>query len=254
MNYFPFHVGDYAVHTRHLTLMEDLAYRRLLDLYYTRETALPADVVQVARLVGMREYAADVESVLTEFFELGDEGWRHERCDAEIAKMQDKQAKAQASAQASVNARKAKLENKSSDSSADVERTLNERSATVELPTPTPTPTPVSSVPIGTGSKLPLITNPEEIIFGYGLALLTNAGTTEKHARSFLGLQRKLHGDESLIDKLRDCAKAKPLQPLEWLAAALPPGGSKTPAKPGKHTGFDKLNYHEGIEADGSFA
>ncbi|MDO8251425.1 MAG: DUF1376 domain-containing protein [Rhodoferax sp.] len=109
------------------------------------------------------------------------------------------------------------------------------------------------SVPIGTGSKPPLITDPNEIIFGYGLALLTNAGTAEKQARSFLGLQRKLHGDESLIDKLRECAKAKPLQPLEWLAAAMVPPG-KAPAKPGKHAGFDKLNYHEGIEADGSFA
>ena len=251
MNYFPFHVGDYAVHTRHLTLMEDLAYRRLLDLYYTREAALSGDVAQVARLVGMREYVADVESVLTEFFALGDEGWRHERCDAEIARMRDKQSKAQASAQASVNARKAKSENKSSASSADVERTLNGRSATVELPTPTPTPVKYS-VPIGTGSKLPLITNPEEIIFGYGLALLTNAGTTEKQARSFLGGLRKHHGDEPLIDKLRECAKAKPLQPLEWLAAALPPGENK--AKSGKHAGFDKLNYHEGIEADGTFA
>lgn len=29
--------------------------------------------------------------------------------------------------------------------------------------------------------------------------------------------------DPALIDKLRECIKAKPLQPLEWLAAALPP-------------------------------
>lgn len=251
MNYFPFHVGDYAVHTRHLTLMEDLSYRRLLDLYYTREAALPADVAQVARLLGMREFVADVESVLVEFFTLAAEGWRHERCDAEIAKMQDKQAKAQASAQASVNARKAKSDNKPNAGLTNVERTLNERSATVELPTPTPTPIK-DSVPIGTGSKLPLITNPDEIIFGYGLALLTSAGTAEKQARSFLGGLRKHHGDEPLIDKLRECAKAKPLQPLEWLAAALPPGELK--AKPGKHAGFDKLNYHEGIEADGSLA
>ena len=110
----------------------------------------------------------------------------------------------------------------------------------------------LNSVPIGTGGKPPLITDPDEIIFGYGLALLTNAGTVEKQARSFLGGLRKHHGDEALIDKLRDCAKAKPLQPLEWLAAALPPGETK--AKPSKHSGFEKLDYHEGIEADGTFA
>lgn len=86
MNYYPFHIGDYAVHTRHLSLIEDLAYRRLLDLYYTRESALPAEAAQVARLLGMRDQAAEVQTVLEEFFALGDSGWTHARCDAEIAK------------------------------------------------------------------------------------------------------------------------------------------------------------------------
>ena len=67
------------------------------------------------------------------------------------------------------------------------------------------------------------VTDPDEIIFGYGVPLLTNAGTPERQARSLLGGLRKQHGDHALIDKLRDCIKAKPLQPLEWLCAALPP-------------------------------
>lgn len=111
-----------------------------------------------------------------------------------------------------------------------------------------PSPPSGSSVPDGTGGKPPPMT-PDEIIFGYGLAMLTNAGTAEKQARSFLGGLRKAHGDEVLIDRLRDCAKAKPLQPLEWLAAALPP---TTPTKPGKHAGFQNLDYREGVSADGS--
>lgn len=86
MNYYPFHIGDYAVHTRHLSLIEDLAYRRLLDLYYTREAALPVEPAQVARLLGMRDHVAEVEAVLGEFFALGPAGWTHARCDTEIAK------------------------------------------------------------------------------------------------------------------------------------------------------------------------
>lgn len=105
MNFYSFHIGDYAVHTRHLSLLEDLAYRRLLDLYYTRERAFPADFAEVARLIGMRDYQTEVAAVLAEFFKLDESGWTHARCDAEIAHMQDKQAKAKASAQASVNAR-----------------------------------------------------------------------------------------------------------------------------------------------------
>ena len=131
MNYYPFHLGDYAAHTAHLEPMEDLAYRRMLDAYYLREGPLPPDVAEVARLVRMRQNVADVEAVLREFFSLSDDGWVHERCAAEISKMQDKQAKAKASAEASVSARK-----------AFAQRSLNERSTNAELPTPTPTPTP----------------------------------------------------------------------------------------------------------------
>ncbi len=81
MNYYPFHIGDYMVHTRHLSLMEDLAYRRLLDLYYTHEGNLPADA---ARLIGMREHATEVETVLGEFFP----GGKNKRADEELAKYQ----------------------------------------------------------------------------------------------------------------------------------------------------------------------
>lgn len=78
-----------------------------------------------------------------------------------------------------------------------------------------------NSVPNGTGVKTPM--SPDEIIFSYGLGMLTSAGIADKQARSFLGGLRKSHGDDILINALRDCARAKPLQPLEWLAAALPP-------------------------------
>ena len=149
MNYYPFHLGDYAAHTGHLEPMEDLAYRRLLDQYYLREGPLPADVQVTAKLVRMRSMAADVESVLKEFFTLTELGWTHSRCDAEIEKMQDKQAKARASGIASANARKSYAERarqaKPTDvegQSTDVERSLSDSSTNVQLPTPTPTPTP----------------------------------------------------------------------------------------------------------------
>lgn len=69
--------------------------------------------------------------------------------------------------------------------------------------------------------------SPDEIVFGYGVPMLVNAGSAEKSARSFLGGLRKQHGDDAVINALRDCLRAKPLQPLEWLAAALPPRGAR---------------------------
>jgi uncharacterized protein YdaU (DUF1376 family) len=145
MNYYPFHLGDYATHTAHLDMLEDLAYRRLLDLYYLREAPIPADSQEAARLIRMKAQSEYVESVLREFFELTEDGWRHSRCDDELARMQDKQAKARASAEASVRARQAKAQHAVSDRSADAQPSLDVGEAGVQLPTPTPTPTPTPS-------------------------------------------------------------------------------------------------------------
>ena len=89
MNYYQFHIGDYASHTRNLSLMEDLAYRRLLDEYYLHERPLPPNTETVARKIGMREYHAEVGFVLQVFFELTEEGWVNSRADREISKYQE---------------------------------------------------------------------------------------------------------------------------------------------------------------------
>lgn len=86
MNYYQFHIGDYASHTRNLSLMEDLAYRRLLDEYYLHEKPLMHNPSVVARQIGMREYDAEVSFVLKVFFQLTDEGWINTRADKEIIK------------------------------------------------------------------------------------------------------------------------------------------------------------------------
>lgn len=226
----------------------------MLDVYYSREQAIPLDVAQASRLVRAqsKDERKAVETVLVEFFIKGESGWSHNRCIEEIEKA--RVAALRSKANGMKGGRPAKK--KPSDNP---EITQQVSSGLSEITQSEPDPKAPITNPItnysesnDSGSKPPLVTDPDEIIFGYGLALLTNAGTAEKQARSFLGGLRKHHGDDALIDKLRECVKAKPLQPLEWLAASLPPGGVK--AKPGKHAGFNKLDYHEGIEADGTFA
>lgn len=86
MHYFQFNIGDYASHTRHLSPMEDLAYRRLLDLYYLKDGNVYGNETEVARQIGMRDQVDEVRQVLIDFFILDIEGkWNHQRCDAEIA-------------------------------------------------------------------------------------------------------------------------------------------------------------------------
>jgi uncharacterized protein YdaU (DUF1376 family) len=84
MYFFPFNVRDYLTKTRHLNLLEDLAYRRCLDCYYTEEKPLPIEPERVARLIAMPNNVTEVELVLREFFELTEEGWSNDRADFEI--------------------------------------------------------------------------------------------------------------------------------------------------------------------------
>lgn len=106
MNYYEHHLGDYMRDTAHLSMLEDGAYRRLLDAYYIKELPIPAtlrDAYRLARAQTKPERDA-VQTVLREFFEETPQGWKHKRCDAEIARFQEKRAKAQRSAAARWNA------------------------------------------------------------------------------------------------------------------------------------------------------
>ena len=82
MHFYQFHIGDYKSHTSHLTPMEDLAYRRLLDFYYLHEK--PIKQRDIARQIGMKDYEQDVLTVLNEFFLSTDEGFVNPRADKEI--------------------------------------------------------------------------------------------------------------------------------------------------------------------------
>jgi uncharacterized protein YdaU (DUF1376 family) len=86
MIWYKFHIGDYLTHTVHLSDAEDLAYRRLLDLYYMSEKAIPLDTESVARKIRLD---LDItESVLGEFFEKTETGYFNNRCHVEVAKYQ----------------------------------------------------------------------------------------------------------------------------------------------------------------------
>jgi uncharacterized protein YdaU (DUF1376 family) len=82
MHYYQFHIGDYISHTIHLSSDEDLAYRRLLDMYYDTEQPIPNNIPLVSRR--LRLGSEVVKSVLDEFFIQSDEGYKNLRADLEI--------------------------------------------------------------------------------------------------------------------------------------------------------------------------
>ena len=106
MHYFNFNIGDYASHTRHLSLLEDLAYRRLIDAYYLSEKPFTGSPADIAKDIGMISQIEEVHYVLGKFFEQSNDGaWFNKRCDEEIAHYHGKQEQAIKAVKASAQAR-----------------------------------------------------------------------------------------------------------------------------------------------------
>ena len=123
MHYYQFNIGDYLSHTKHLDVMEDLAYRRLLDLYYLHERPLNSGIASVARQIGMRDHENEVKSVLEEFFHLSQDGWINDRANKEIKHFHSKIDQAS-------RAGKASAERRMSARSTDVQLTNNQEPIT----------------------------------------------------------------------------------------------------------------------------
>lgn len=166
MNYYERHIGDYLKDTAHLSLLEHGVYTRLMDVYYTREGAIPAG--EVARLIGARskDEREALQAVLGEFFILADGSHSQTRCECEIARFKDKQAKAKRSA----DARWSKTETHSegnANASADAMRTHSEGNAPRARPqSPVTSNHSVAELPHGgaakRGTRLPADWTPGE--------------------------------------------------------------------------------------------
>jgi len=102
MNYYQHHIGDYSTATKHLSLIEDAIYMRLLWAYYRDEKPLPNDLNKVAWMVGVRtkKEKTALALLLETFFVLQADGWHNLRADKEIEHYRKTQAKAKAGANA----------------------------------------------------------------------------------------------------------------------------------------------------------
>ena len=121
MHYYQFNIGDYASHTSRLSPMEDLAYRRLLDLYYLNEQPLNGCATDVAREIGLVDHVSSVEYVLSKFFTFENDCYKQKRIDLEIKKYKSNAKNKSKAGKASAKARQAKAISKATP----VEQTLN---------------------------------------------------------------------------------------------------------------------------------
>ena len=87
VHFYSRHIGDYSKDAGHLTMIQDGAYTRLLDLAYAAGGALPLDISAIydrARARSAAERSA-VDQVLAEFWFKRDDGYHQRRVDREVA-------------------------------------------------------------------------------------------------------------------------------------------------------------------------
>jgi uncharacterized protein YdaU (DUF1376 family) len=92
MNWYKFRYAEYAMQTRHLTELEDLVYRRCIDLYYNHKMPFP-DADWVAKRIQISDVQV-VDSVLKEFFRKGAEGYSYQQADDDLSDFEVKSQKA----------------------------------------------------------------------------------------------------------------------------------------------------------------
>lgn len=131
MRYYQFHLGDYYLATQHLSIEEDIVYRRLIDLYYREESKLINDKTKLAKLIRAPGLESVVEAILQEFFELQGDFWVNQRCESEIKIAKERSEKAREAGLARVS--KARSIIKRSMPTSEAQQVISERSADAQL-------------------------------------------------------------------------------------------------------------------------
>ena len=85
MHYYKFNIGDWHLHTSHLTLVEEAVYFRLVNHYYnTEKPFIKSETQTLIRRLRLGNESVTVKAILEEFFVLNGENYVHARCEKEI--------------------------------------------------------------------------------------------------------------------------------------------------------------------------
>lgn len=249
MNYYSHHIGDYLLDTAHLTFVEDAAYRRLLDRYYTQEAPLVNDLLVLCRIVRAftPEERQAVETVLNEFFTLTADGWSHKRCNAEIAAYQ---AKAQINRENGAKGGRPRSPAGAAELSTEKTQSVNSGNPNETL-TNNQEPITKNHKTGKSVSASQKTRTPKRFPLPEGFAIspavkewAEKNGHTNLEARlaHFTG-KAKANGytyadwDQAFQNAVRE----------DWAKLNGTRTPSTTPAKPSRHSGFDEIDYSEGV-------
>jgi len=85
MNWYKFNILEFYEKTVNLSVLEELTYRKLIDLYYLNETPLPNNVEELLDAMDMGD-AESVRWILLVFFKLSqeDQCWHDDAIDRDL--------------------------------------------------------------------------------------------------------------------------------------------------------------------------
>lgn len=135
MHFYQKNIPDFNNATRHLTRVERSLFSDAIELYYDTEKPLTSDFERLAKLLLARteEEKTALKDVLSEFFNLTDDGYFNKRCNEEIKKYHAYLDGKRKAGKASAEQRKGKESDEWQEESTDVEQTLNTCSTDEQL-------------------------------------------------------------------------------------------------------------------------
>lgn len=260
MKHYPHHIGDFDRATRHLTRIERSVYRDMLDLYYDTETRLPLDQPWICRKIIARsnEESTAVQQVLSEFFTETPTGWYHARCEVEIEAYQANTSQRAQAGKASAAAKALKKLQALNGTSTTVEQPLNTVGTKDNgASTNQSTNQPINQEPI----KKTAPAKRAEPTKAFAIPDWINAEHWDAWHSCPKRKKATVEQKQLAVSKLdawrlagQDYATALENAAVGGYQGLFLPD-QKTVTKPaGKHSGFNNLDYREGIEEDGTLA
>jgi uncharacterized protein YdaU (DUF1376 family) len=218
----PLWTDAYLGDTTHLTTIEHGAYLLLLmTAWRTADCSLPDDDRLLARYARLNaQQWKRMRPIIEAFFIIQDGKWRQGRLTDERGaverhrQLQIEKGKAGAIAKALKRQGRGQAAAKSGLPSANPQGEAQDK-----LPSPSPSP---SSVDKSTGGEPPANGgDPVKELFDLGVAILVEAGSTEKEARSLIGKWKKSRGEVEVMKALLECRREQIASPVEWLTKRL---------------------------------
>lgn len=83
--------------------------------------------------------------------------------------------------------------------------------------------------------------------------MLLAQGMPMAQCGTFVGKLAKAHGDEVVVEAVREAVVLRPADVASWLVKACQQrAGPRRPPAAKRHAGFETMDYRQGIAADGS--